>query len=243
MLLGELLECLEHLAVDESEVAGIDGEGIVRQRVEHAIVELGRELFHKGFAFALVAHGIDYVAALPQVGLDHLGYYLGRVLQVDVDNDGHIARTVVQTGTYGILVAEVARERQHLGVRVVLGKAHQQLFGAVLAAVVDENKLIVVGGTAHDLGEAPVRQREYLLFVVAGNDDRYFHGLSLLFFKRNTLVQGKVAQRVYHHAHQLGPGVGQMQHLYQNKQRYELYAITDPEADEKQYGFAHKVTI
>ena len=100
---------VERRAVEQAEVARVvlqlDLGELVEQPVEPA---RGRELEAR-LALALLAHGVDDVAAGAPV-IEHLRDQLGRVLQVGVEHHDGVAAGVVEPGGQRRLVAEVARQ-------------------------------------------------------------------------------------------------------------------------------------
>nr|GFD59364.1 hypothetical protein [Tanacetum cinerariifolium] len=80
----------DHLARDDTEVAGIDRNINVRDGGQHAVEQLGSHELGSAFAGAREALGIHHLVAAAQLVVE-LRNELGRVLQVGVDDDDGLA--------------------------------------------------------------------------------------------------------------------------------------------------------
>ena len=111
-------ERVERAAVEQPEVAGVVLELDLRQPVEQRVEPArGRELEAR-LAFALLADGVDDVAAGPPV-VEHERDQLGRILEVGVEHHDRVASRMVEAGGQRGLMAEVARQLDHAHARVV----------------------------------------------------------------------------------------------------------------------------
>jgi hypothetical protein len=119
----------------------------------------------------LHADTIDHVGAIRPF-LDHLEDDLGGILQVRIDDDHGIAVGIVQSSSKGGLMAEVARQQHGLDPRVVFGKVRDYLGRTVRAAIINKNDLQTKIPVPQHLDEPLIGQRDDILFIEAGNDDR-----------------------------------------------------------------------
>ena len=163
-------ERVDNLAVEQAEVARVNGHVHLGHARHKPVKDLCGEFFEKCLALAGQALAVhDLVALLP--ALEHAGDHLGRVLQVRVDDDDRIAPGHVHAGGDGDLVAEVARKVDELQARVRLAERAQDGQGAVPAPIVDKYDFIVHGHAVQHAAQALCRLRDDLLFIVYGYDD------------------------------------------------------------------------
>jgi hypothetical protein len=101
----------------------------------------GEEL-HPCLPFAALPDRVHDIGAVAPAR-DHVRDQLGRVLEVGVDHHHGVAARVLEAGGDRGLVAEVARERDHLDPLVGRGELGEQPAGPVLGAVVGDHQLPV----------------------------------------------------------------------------------------------------
>ncbi len=90
LALGHAAEGVDDAAIDEAEVAGVEGNLDVGEAVDGEVEEAGGPELEGGFAFAGIAYAVDDLgAALPEG--DHFGDELGGILEVGIDDDGGAA--------------------------------------------------------------------------------------------------------------------------------------------------------
>ena len=193
---GHGAKTIEHLAVDEAEIADIARNVDRRELADQPVEQIGRHRLEAAFTLARQPLGIDDVEALFPFG-DHIEDDFGRILKVGVHHNDRVAFRPVHAGGDGDLVAEIARQ---LDVAIALVRARLGFAndGARIArAVVDENRL---GGRIElvEQGVEPAQQnRQHRLFVVDGDDeriDRFHEGARLtarrLEFNRQRFKKG-----------------------------------------------------
>ena len=116
-------------------------------------------------------HHVDVFS--PQLG-EHLGNELGRILQIGVDHTHVFTERRVEPGGHGGLVAEVAREMDHVRPGMRGRDRVHQLGRRVARAVVDEDHVQVDRFTVQLLAygaEPPDELVEARGFVVHGDND------------------------------------------------------------------------
>ena len=113
----------------------------------------------------------DDVIPLGELG-QQLGDLFGRILQVGVERDDHIARDVLEGREDRLVLAEIARQLEHPDAVGPLPRGLlQELERAVAAAVVDEDELVGMPRRVHDRGQPPQELRQVALLVVDRDDD------------------------------------------------------------------------
>ena len=166
---------VERPAVHHTEVARIQGNRDARQRSQQAIEEPVAHPLDE-VLLALGADGIDDVASLPAL-LEEAQQFLGRILQIGVDDRDDVASGVLQAGRHRGLVPEVSREGEHLQVRVAAGEFLRHGKRMVVAAVIHQDDFVVFlpgDGTGR---QAFVEQADAVSLVV-GWDHYRNHGWS-----------------------------------------------------------------
>ena len=165
--LGQREQRVDDLAVHQAEIASagwnVEAVGGVDQRVEHARAPA----LDARFARAVGAQGVDHLrTAAP--GAQERGDRLGRVLQVGVHRQHHVAAGGLQAGHQCGLLAEIARQRQ--AAQSGLGSPGlEQRGGAVTAAVVDDDDFPVIGARGQQSLQLRQQQRQ-VRGLVKGRD-------------------------------------------------------------------------
>ena len=173
--LGHREQRVERGAVHQAEVARVDRELDPRDLREQAVEPARGGDLEARLPRARLAHGVDDVgAAAPR--LEHLADQLGRVLEVAVDHHHDVAAGVLQAGADRRLVAEVARQGDHLDALVGRRQRAQALARRVAGAVVDEDQLELE--RAEGGHGARVERLDGVLLVVHGRDDAQQSGLA-----------------------------------------------------------------
>ncbi len=161
---------VDGLAVDQSEVARIDGHRDLTEAPHDAVEPRGRRLLADRLAGPFVADGVDDVVALAPLA-SQLQRDLGGILQVAVHDDGGPAVGVVEPGADGDLVAEVARQPDRADPGIALAERLGRLVGAVSRPVVDEEHLGGAVELVHDTGQSPVQLVQVLPLIQNGDDE------------------------------------------------------------------------
>ena len=128
------------LPAHQAKISGIERDLEAQHGPEQAIELQGGQTLEPGLAQAAIPDGVtDVVAGAPllQHGRDHLG----GVLQVSVHHHHRLALRPVHARGDGDLMAEVARERDHLVERLSLGQLGQQRGRRIARTIVDEDYL------------------------------------------------------------------------------------------------------
>ncbi len=171
--LGQLLDGLDHLAVDEAEVTGVFRQlGAGGEGVEETVEAAGGQALHGGVGAAIHPDAVDgvIVTGLPQ--LDEFEDEGRGILQIHVHGHDGITLGMVQTGGHGRLLAEVAGQVDQGDAGIAGDGLLDHVAGAVAAAVVDEHDLKPV----FEGGQFVVYRADegvYALFlVINGHDQR-----------------------------------------------------------------------
>ena len=164
-------EGVDHPAVHQPEVAGVERNGDVREAIHESIEGAGRPTFERSLAAASDAHAVgDIGAVVPEI--EHVGDNLGRILQIGVDHDDSVPRGMLQACGNGDLVAKVARQDEHPYAHISLPDLAQKFQRGVAAAVVDVDDLEVeFGDCVNGPDETTVHLANDLFLVEAGDDD------------------------------------------------------------------------
>ena len=171
--LRQLLEGLDHLAIDESEVTGVLRQlGAGGEGVEEAVEAAGGEALHRGVGAAIDPDAVDgvVVTCLPQ--LDELQDEGGGILQIHVHGNHGIALGLMQACGHGRFLAEVAGQVDQGHAGIAGNGLFDHFTGAVAAAVIDEHDFKpVFEGSQFGIYRAD--EGVYALFlVVNGHDQR-----------------------------------------------------------------------
>ena len=161
-------------------------EDDVHPHAAHQPVEHQRSFpLEEGVLFPFAAHTVDDFAALA-VLLDELVHGVHVVLQIRIHGNADVAAVPGrhQPGQQRVLVAPVPAQLHALEQGIFLVQAGNQLPCAVLAAVVYQQHLAVLGDeplfhqAAHFDHQPPGRFRQHFFFIITGNDDHQFfrHG-------------------------------------------------------------------
>ena len=119
---------------------------------------------------ALGAPAADDVVAFFELG-EEAGDLAGVVLEVAIHGEDEVALRVVEAGSEGGGLAEVAAELDDEDAGIDGGDLFKEAVGAVARAVVHEDQLEGVVPLLHDGLEAVVEGGDVLLFVVEWDDD------------------------------------------------------------------------
>ena len=100
---------VDHLPVDQAEVAGVDGDVDLAHRAEQPVEPPRGGQLRAALALARLTDPVDHlVAGSPLLG--HLRHDLGGVLEVGVHDDHRLTPRVLEAGGDGDLVPEVPRQ-------------------------------------------------------------------------------------------------------------------------------------
>jgi len=170
-VLGEFVEFVDHLSIEESEVSGFGDDGGLANAVDDFVVEDGAESFEEGVSGGVVAHAYYHVTArLPL--FDKLWDECGWVLQVGVHGHHGVAVGEAVACGGGGFFAEVAREIDDFHVALVL---FFQCFGnpegVVGTAVIHDEHFVGHGKWGTYLGEFCEEEGEILGLIKGGYDD------------------------------------------------------------------------
>ena len=160
---------------EQAEVAGILRNLVARTPVEQRVERPAAEPAQRGLVLAMRLRGVDdVVAVLLPVAHQRLDQRR-RVLPVAVHEQHGAATRVIEAGGERRLLAEIARQRDHLHVERCCRKIAREAERVVAAAVVDVDHLdreaARVGQVARHLGQALVQARQALRLVVERNHD------------------------------------------------------------------------
>ncbi len=135
------IDQFDHLARVRAEHAAVVRHLDARDRDRHAIHE-PRCAAAEERVLPLLPHAANDIEAFVHLGQE-LADLLGRILQVGVERDDHVALDHGESGEDGRVLAEVAREfHDHDAIRVPRGLGSQQVDRFVAAAVVHEDDLV-----------------------------------------------------------------------------------------------------
>ena len=160
-------------AVEEAEVAYVFEHVEAGGTVEEAVVEAAQTAAQPTLA-RNVSPRIDVLCSLfPEA--KHVGDEGGRMLEVGVEDDDAVARSVVKARQHSILLAKIAREADEGHPRVLATQLPHDAQRLVAAAVVDEQHLpLVLHLAVHDLTQGCMEGGERRLLVVAGDEQGDF---------------------------------------------------------------------
>ena len=184
-ILGQIRDVTVHLAVDFDvlhHVAAVGFEAAIevvqvvnaRDFACRGVEELGGNGLGEGVvAFLFVAR--HEVVALVNDHAVEGGNLVGRVLQVGVHGDNHVALGLVEAAIEGRTLAVVASELDAVHVPVLACEPLDDLPGAVGGAVVDEDNFVGVAVGGHHAPYPGVEFGQGLVLIVERHNNRYIH--------------------------------------------------------------------
>ena len=153
----------------QAEVAGIGGDGRLRQAADHAVERVRGGPLQPAFAIAGDARAVDVVVAGPPFAHE-LADQLRRILSVGVQDDGRAGVHPVQARGQRRLLAEVARQPHDRHARVVRRQRTQHVPCGVAAAIVHiQHAAPHVLQRVQRSDDAWMQHRQGLCFVVGGH--------------------------------------------------------------------------
>ena len=165
----------DHAPRQQCEIAGVDRQANAGRGGHDSVEAKVAEPEQPTFLPSNPPHVHDIEAL--QMFLDEAGNRFGRILQVAVHDDNHVAARMVERGTERRLVAEVSRESHHSNLRMRRDSFRQQCRSAIRAPVVDDDDFV---GTAWQRVEYRRETTQQLgengLFVVDGDGRRHSGG-------------------------------------------------------------------
>ncbi len=172
---GEAVELVDDAAVHQAEDSGIGDFGQFGHEAHEGVEELEADAACAAVSAAAALTKDDLKSFLPF--FDHGGDDFGRVLKIAVDQDHAVAGGVVDAGSDGGLMAEIAGEADELDAGVLGVIFANNLGGAVAAAVIDQDDFPVVAGGVEGGADAAAELGEVVFFVEDGGYDGN-HGAS-----------------------------------------------------------------
>ena len=166
---------VEHAAIDQAKVAGIDRNVVVAEPGDEPIEKAPHGVHEHRFG-PRPSHAVDDLeTGLPK--LDKVEDELGRVLQIAVDLDRGVTASKTIAGEDRALESEIPRETINSHPGIAGGKPIEALERAVAAAIVGEDKFpaIPVGDPLERPIDGVVERFHVGLFVV----DRHNNGKKL----------------------------------------------------------------
>ena len=145
--LGQRPQRLDHAPIHQAEVAAVERQPDVGQRVDQTVEPPISEPFD-GVFFPLPALPEHHVVLADLV--DHLEDDVRGILEIGVEDGDEIGAGVIQTGADGVLVTEVARQAVERGRRAGVDPVGNDPRARVRTAIVDEQ-------VTH-AGEVPLRE-------------------------------------------------------------------------------------
>jgi len=122
----------------QPKVACVDRYVDADHGLQKAIKNISGRTFENRLSFARSPHAVHDVVTLSK-SREHLGDDLRRVLQVGIHHHHRLAARVVEAGSDGELVSEIARQRNHPVARLGGAELLQSGEGTVARPVVDED--------------------------------------------------------------------------------------------------------
>jgi len=113
------------------------------------------------------------------------------VLKIAVHGEDIVALGVVETGSEGRGLSEVAPQLNHQDSAVYGSDLFEKAIGSVAGAIVDKDKLKGFADLLHDSLEAVIEGGDVLFLVVEGYDDGVFRHVSMILLGVCFLNQGK----------------------------------------------------
>ena len=154
--LGHGQECVYHLAIQKTEVTGIQRDSGVGQAIDQPVENLGGPQFESGLTIALRADTVNhFVSFLPF--LEEFHDHFRRILQIGIDDDDRVASGVFQTGGNGDLVPEIAGKPDDPDTRVLLLQGAKNGSRRIRASVIHIDQLEKDPGSVEDLPQSLVR--------------------------------------------------------------------------------------
>ena len=165
---------VDHPAVQQPEITGVERNGDVGDAVEEAVERPGPPGLEPRLPLAHGANAVgDVRPSTPAV--EHFEDDLGRILQVRVGEDDGVAPGGLQAGGVGDLLTEVAGQGEDPHALVGALEFPQDVQRGVVAAVVDVNDLEVEFRNLLEGGdEAAVHLGDDRRFVETGHDHGQF---------------------------------------------------------------------
>ena len=118
-MFAHLKEHIGNLAVYQTEISGVERNGIRTHRLQKTIVAECGKLFEYGLSLSLETFSVrDIRTVFPS--FYHILNDFGRILKVNINDDKRIALCGIHTASNGILMAEVPAEGTYLDLRIFL---------------------------------------------------------------------------------------------------------------------------
>ena len=177
-MLGQGADNVDHASVEQFEVARIARDADARNAVQKFIIRFCRNFFESAFALARQPPAVHDV--IPFFPLDeHLFDHFNGILQIHVQLDGAVSRTMAEPAEDRRLLPEIAGKRKHFYPLILCRESSQQLARPVAAAVVHENDLKRVPALPHcfKYGNGSIVKRfDRRFFIITRHDDaQLFH--------------------------------------------------------------------
>ncbi len=174
--LRHLAQRLRGARREQAEIAGIFGDLVARAPVEQRVERLAGEPAQRGLVLAVGLRGVDDVVAAIEPVADQRFDQRRRMLPVAVHEQHRAEARMIEAGGERCLLAEIARQRDHLHVERARGQLARDSKRVVAAAVIDvddfDRELARFPQIARDVGQPLVQPREAVRLVEHGNDDR-----------------------------------------------------------------------
>ena len=213
--LRQLAQCVGGARREQAKVAGILRYLAARAPVDEQIERLHRDAPRKRLVGAMRLGGIDHVIAAIEPVADQRFDQRRRMLAVAVDEQNRAEPGMIEAGEQRRLLAEIARQRDHLHVERVRRQGAGDGQRVVAAAVVDidhfAGQRALGAESARDFDEPRVQTRERGRFVVERNHDREAGGAPPLRARfcspplRSSFRRGFIAQPALAVAQRAGP--------------------------------------
>ena len=160
----------------QAEIAGILGDFLPRAQIDQRVEPMHAGAAQPGLVLAVRLGGVDHVVAVIEPARDQRLDQIGRMLAVAVHEQHGAEPGVIETGEQRGLLAEIARQRDHLHVERIGDERMGDLAGGVGAAVVDVDDFGAQPARglepARHGGDALVQGGEALGLVEYRHDDR-----------------------------------------------------------------------
>ncbi len=166
--LGQRDQRVNHAAVHQPEVAGVRRH-LHAARIAEQLIEPARaRALEPGFVGAVAPHGIHHFCA-GRPAREHQLDQRGRMLQVGVQADHHVAGGGFQARAQRSFLAEIAGQL-HMAKALVFGPLRHQRFGAVGAAVVGHDDFPAGAQRRQPVAQKRQQHAQVLALVQARND-------------------------------------------------------------------------